>query len=63
MLIAVSCRSPVKTQTYRRACEKEVNVSGEVDGADLDASHLQCVNGIRNAVLELILNRGSAEQE
>lgn len=33
------------------------------DGTDLDASRLQCVNSVWNAVLELILDRRSTKQE
>lgn len=53
MLMAVSCRSPVRTQIY---------ISEIANGTHLDSSLLQCVDSIRDALLQLVLDSRRAEQ-
>jgi hypothetical protein len=60
MLIAVSCLSPVRTQT----CKRHQRVSRIIRSTtDLDSSHLKGVDSVRYTVLQLVLDSSRTKQE
>lgn len=62
ILIAVSCLSPVSTHTYLLVSARSFSKL-PATSAYLDPGHLQRVDGVRHALLKLVLDSGCSEQE